>query len=124
MKPRILIVEDEAIIAAGLKMDLIDFGYDVLPVAATADRAVALAEEHEPDLILMDVVLRGRKTGIDAAIEIRKAREISIFFLTGNVHLFEDTEWTRIPACMVIPKPVISTELHSFIEEVLGRRNQ
>ena len=58
MKPRILIVEDEAIVAASLKMDLLAFGYEVLPIAATAERAVALAEEHEPDVILMDIMLK------------------------------------------------------------------
>ena len=87
MKPRILIVEDEAIIAACLKNDLLALGYEVLPVALTADNAVALAEEHKPDIILMCILLKGKKTGIDVAQEIEKTRKMPIIFITGNVDL-------------------------------------
>ena len=120
MKPRILIVEDEVIIAVWLEKALRGFGYEVPPVASTADEAVALTEEHKPDIILMDIILKGEKTGIDAAREIRENHRIPILFLTGNTHLLDDAEWEKKPGIMVIPKPVTIQQLRRFIEEALG----
>ncbi len=120
MKPRILIVEDEAIVGKCLKMDLLARGYEVLPIATTADKAVELTEKHEPDIILMDIVLKGKRTGIDAAREIGETQSIPIFFLTGNTHLLDDIQWVQKAMCRIISKPVVIEQLHQFIEETLG----
>jgi two-component system, response regulator PdtaR len=120
MKLRILIVEDETIIAACLEKDLLKLGYEVLPVASTAEKAVTLTEEHRPDIILMDIILQGKKTGIDAAQEIVKTHTMPIFFLTGNPCLLEGIEWVQKPTYRIIPKPIIIQQLYRFIEEALG----
>ena len=57
-KHKILVVEDESIIALNLKFNLLDAGFQVAGVAKSADEAVALARRHEPDLVLMDVQLQ------------------------------------------------------------------
>ena len=73
MKPaNILIVEDEFILASDLGLRLRDLGYAVAGVAATGADALALAERHRPDLVLMDIRLQGPMDGIATALEIRR----------------------------------------------------
>ncbi len=79
----ILVVEDEAIIASDIKHTLKSLGYDVAGVARTGADAVAQAEELHPDLILMDIVLSGAMTGIEAAEAIRTRLDIPLIYLTA-----------------------------------------
>ncbi len=79
----VLVVEDEALIAMDLRRHLENFGYAVPAVAKTADDAIHLNATHLPDLILMDIHLKGKKDGIDAATEIRKTSDVPIVFLTA-----------------------------------------
>ncbi|MBB6250520.1 response regulator [Nitrospirillum iridis] len=67
---RIVIVEDEALIALGLEQILLQQGHEVCAVAACVDEAVAAVDRHRPDLVLMDVMLRGGDDGVDAAERI------------------------------------------------------
>ena len=83
MKKRILIVEDEAITALDLKYSLIDLGYEVIDTADTGQDAIDIAAESLPDLVLMDIKLKGDMEGIDAARVISKLR-IPIIYLTAN----------------------------------------
>src|SRR4051812_40477376 len=79
---KILVVEDEGLIAMDLKRRLEAYGYLVPAVADTAEGAVHLAASHLPDLVLMDIRLKGKADGIDAATEIRKL-DIPVIFLTA-----------------------------------------
>jgi CheY-like chemotaxis protein len=81
---RILIVEDEWFIAIESEAVLRDSGFEVVGIAVSADDAVALAAEHEPDLVLMDIRLRGARDGVDAAIEIRERFDIPSLFATAH----------------------------------------
>lgn len=110
-KHKILVVEDESIIALNLKMSLLDAGYDVPHVARSADEAENLAERHRPDLILMDVQLLGDRDGIDAACAIVANRELPVIFLTGNAHLLEDPRLAVVPRFDVLTKPPSDDEL-------------
>ncbi len=69
-KERILIVEDEGIVAADLESTLQKLGYTVVGTAATGEQAVEKAEKTAPDLVLMDIRLKGEMDGIDAAEQI------------------------------------------------------
>ncbi|MBA3971704.1 MAG: response regulator [Bacteroidetes bacterium] len=84
MKKRILIVEDEIIIAMETKIGLIIAGYDVIGIVATASEAINTAEQEQPDLILMDIKLKGDITGLYAACQIRKKSNVPILFVTGT----------------------------------------
>jgi CheY-like chemotaxis protein len=79
----VLVVEDEALIAADLQDALTHLGFDVPTTAATADDAVRLARELAPDLVLMDVTLRVGD-GIEAAGRIRQERQVPLVFLTAH----------------------------------------
>jgi len=82
-KKRILIVEDEKIIAEDIKRTLISYNYNVLGIVSVGQKAVDFASEHRPDLILMDIMLQGEMTGLDAAEEIYKSYNIPVIFLTA-----------------------------------------
>jgi DNA-binding NarL/FixJ family response regulator len=80
---RVLIVEDEMFVAMDIELVVQKSGHQVVGFAGTADRAVALADELHPDLVLMDIRLRGERDGIDAAIEIRKRFDIPSLIISA-----------------------------------------
>jgi len=82
-KERIMIVEDESIVAMGIKHKLEELGYNVIGVVATGEKAVETALKIEPDLILMDIVLKGDMDGIDAAQKIHNQLDIPIIYITA-----------------------------------------
>lgn len=81
---RILIVEDEALIAEELQDRLARLGFQVAGVVDTADKAVQSAERERPDLVLMDIRIKGPMDGIEAAGFIRERLKIPIVYLTAH----------------------------------------
>lgn len=114
---KILIVEDEAIIAMELKLTLQKKGYDVVHIASSGDQAISYAQKYEPHIILMDILLRGKKTGIDAAREIYINQKIPIIFLTGNAHLLTHERLAETHS-LVLTKPCPEGELFAMLEKI------
>jgi PAS domain S-box-containing protein len=83
MKKKILIVEDERIVAEDMAQCLEVAGYEIVGIAKRGDEAIKLAEEHNPNLILMDIVIRGELDGIETAAIIRDRFQIPHIFLTA-----------------------------------------
>ncbi len=83
MSERILIVEDEAITALDLKYSLEELGYEVVDTVDTGQDAIDTAIETKPDVVLMDIKLKGAMEGIEAA-EIISEYKIPIIYLTAN----------------------------------------
>lgn len=81
---RIIIAEDEPIIAMDTQDSLISLGYDVLAIVETGEEAIQKAAEIKPDLILMDVVLAGDIDGIEASKQIRDTFDIPVIFITAR----------------------------------------
>jgi len=81
---RILVVEDERIIALDLQRRLHSLGYTVCAIAGSGPEAVAHAAQSHPDLILMDIVLPGPMDGIEAAAQIRAHADIPVIYLTAH----------------------------------------
>ena len=79
----ILVVEDENIVARDIQQSLKKLGYEVLGVCATGDDAMDKAEQTKPNLVLMDIMLKGDISGIEAADHIRQKLNIPIIFLTA-----------------------------------------
>ena len=118
-KRRILIVEDEAIVALDIQQRLIAHGYAVVGTAATGARAIELTRQCLPDLVLMDIKLQGAMDGIAAAEEIRKQFYRPVVFLTAY-----SEEATLQRAKLVEPfgyilKPFEDRELKTIIEIAL-----
>jgi PAS domain S-box-containing protein len=83
ISPKILVVEDEGIIAQDIKNCLENLGYSVPEVVYTGQEAIEKAEKLHPDLVLMDIVLKGEIDGIETASEIRSRYNIPIVYLTA-----------------------------------------
>src|SRR5579864_8804735 len=82
-EPRALIVEDETLIAEELKERLERFGFLVIAAVDTAEEGIQIATTERPDLVLMDVRLRGEKDGVQAAAEIRQRVDVPVIYLTA-----------------------------------------
>ncbi|MFP5515099.1 MAG: response regulator [Alphaproteobacteria bacterium] len=80
---RILIVEDDRIVARDIQHQLSRMGHVVVGMSASGEEAVRLACSHQPDLVLMDIRLEGEMDGIEAARQIRDAQRIPVVFLTA-----------------------------------------
>ena len=80
---RILVVEDEPWIAADLETSLCDLGYQVIGPVGSAAKAIPLAQQHRPDLVLMDIHLDGPMSGIEVAETVRRNLSIPVVFLTA-----------------------------------------
>ncbi|WP_159107112.1 response regulator [Azospirillum sp. B4] len=80
---RIVVVEDEALIALGLQQILTQQGHEVCALAASLDEALEAVGEHRPDLVLMDVMLRGGDDGVEAANRIWKRFGIRSLFTSA-----------------------------------------
>jgi PAS domain S-box-containing protein len=81
---RILIAEDEMIVAQNLAQRLLEFGYEIVALTQSGEDTVRHASESQPDLILMDIRLQGEMDGIAAATAIRARHDIPIVYLTGH----------------------------------------
>lgn len=82
-KPRILVVEDEAIVARDIQLQLVELGYEAAGHAARGDEAIALAKALRPQLVLMDIQLAGDMDGIAAAQVMRTQLGLPVVFLTA-----------------------------------------
>jgi PAS domain S-box-containing protein len=80
---KILVVEDEGIVARDIQNRLRHLGYEVPDIAFTGEEAVTLAEKLNPDLILMDIMLNGEMDGIEAALKIRNRMNVPVIYLTA-----------------------------------------
>ena len=118
-KAKILIVEDERIVAEDIRSSLLKMGYAVSAIASSGVRAISKAEELKPDLVLMDIVLEGEMNGIDAADRIRSRFNIPIVYLTAYADdkILERAKMTG-PFGYII-KPFEDRELRSAIEMAL-----
>ncbi len=116
MVDRIMIVEDEVIVAMDVQQRLERLGYNVVAHATSGEEAITLAMREMPDLILMDIKIQGEMDGIDAAARIRATHDIPIIYVTAfsgddTINRARQTE----PFGYLI-KPFDDRELRSSIE--------
>lgn len=120
---RILIVEDDAILAMHLTSQLRKFGYLVDTPVATGEEAVVSVQNNPPDLILMDIQLASDMTGIESAKKINKLVSIPIVYLTAysDNRRLEEAKHTMPYAYLL--KPIQTRELYTTLEVVLHKHN-
>jgi PAS domain S-box-containing protein len=116
-----MIVEDEAIVVTHLRIHLTQLGYQVVGTAAKGERALALAAEVRPDLVLMDIGLQGPMDGIETAIAMRRRFQIPVVFLTAHAErtLLQRAKLAE-PFGYII-KPVKERDLEVSIEIALHK---
>jgi len=83
MNTRVLVVEDESIVARDIGNMLLGLGYEVVSIVSTAKESVLTARTARPDIVLMDILLQGEMTGVGAAGQIYKQFNIPIVYLTA-----------------------------------------
>ena len=118
---RILVVEDETIIAKEIEYSLKELGYEVLDVVSTGEDAVRMALDARPDLVIMDIMLAGDMDGTQAAVQIRKKTHIPVIFSTAYTD--QDTLERVKPTAPYgyLIKPFDQTELRITLETALYR---
>jgi DNA-binding NarL/FixJ family response regulator len=121
---RVMIVEDEVIVAEDLRRNLQACGYDVLGYAVDGEEAVNMALRVMPDLILMDVFLDGNLDGIAAARTISQTIDVSIIFVSGHSTDSLVDEVVRSGADSYIVKPFQLGQVTSAIKLALHRRRE
>src|SRR5690242_19278944 len=82
--PRVLVAEDEGLIAEEIREHILGMGLAVAAVVSTGQQAIARAGDSAPDLALMDIRLRGTPDGVDAAVAIREQFNVPVIFITAH----------------------------------------
>ena len=118
-KSRILVVEDEFVVAADLEFQLQSMGYQVVGLASTGDRALELAGREEPDIALMDIKLKGGEDGLETARCLRQKLDIPVIFITAYAESDLLERAKRSEPFGYIVKPYSSKELRATIETAL-----
>lgn len=117
---KILIVEDEFLIAQGLARKLEKLGYQVIDIVASGAEAIQRTREFYPDLILMDIVIEGDRDGIETAAEIYESYFVPVIYVTAYAddQILKRAQVTG--SYGYILKPFNERELHATIQ---GERN-
>ncbi len=119
IRPQIMVVEDESIVAEDMKAMLEGFGYHVPAVAFSGEEAVRKAFDTHPDLVLMDIVLKGQMSGVEAVERIRSRCNIPVVYVTA----YADEKTVRRAKATepygYILKPFDARELQTAIEIAL-----
>jgi len=117
---RVLVVEDEAVVALSERFILESLGYRVIGTAGSGEEALASIAVDRPDVVLMDVLLQGHMDGLETARQIDQRFGIPVVFVTAH----EDRDLVRRAglsgASAHIAKPFKDSELRQKIEQVLG----
>ncbi|MEI6385905.1 MAG: response regulator [Spirochaetota bacterium] len=113
---RILIVEDEFMIANQLKTNLIKGGRSVCGIASRGEDAIDMARKEMPDAILMDIRIRGSQDGVAAATEIRTFLDVPIIFTSGYAdHEMRDRALALQPSAYLL-KPISIAQIEELLE--------
>lgn len=123
MKIKVLIVEDEALIASEISECLEENDFEISGITPTAEEALASIKHNKPDVILMDISIKGKMNGIELAKNIIKTQNIPIVFLTSNSDSSVIKEATSINPTAFLLKPFSEKELPIAIELAFNNHN-
>lgn len=119
----VLIVEDEMVLAIGMEASLEDLGYEVSAIATTAENALLYVDKFLPDIVIMDINLKGRETGIDAAKQIWTKYKIPIIFLSSYSDDVTVKSAMQCEPYAYLVKPCRDKELDIAIKTTLHKHN-
>lgn len=123
-KINVLVVEDESIVSKDIQHSLKKLGYSVVGAASTGEKAIELATSTHPDIILMDIMLKGDMNGIEAADEIRKSYSIPVIFLTAYADESTLSKAKVTEPYGYILKPFKEIDLHTTIEMAIYKHGR
>lgn len=118
MRRRVLIVEDELIVADDLEWKLSQIGYEVVGMATSGDEALTLAIQKRPEIVLMDIQLQGTLSGIETAQLIQQRTGAAIIFITAFAAVFlRDPSKMQAPG-ICLSKPFSIFQLQAALEAI------
>ncbi|HPG40893.1 MAG TPA: response regulator [bacterium] len=117
---KILIVEDEFLVASELRIILQSQGFRTIYVAATGEKAIDIAFSSQPDVVLMDIILKGDIDGIETANRIRSKLDIPIIYISGNSNMKCDERLLASQPFAFLEKPVPDSRLHKVLVQAVG----
>jgi two-component system, LytTR family, response regulator LytT len=123
-KTNVLVVEDESIVAKDIQQSLTKLGYNVIGTAPTGEKALALIEEFRPDIVLMDIMLKGPMNGIEVAADVKENFGIPVIFLTAYADEGTLTRAKVTEPYGYIIKPFKEIDLHTSIEMALYKHKK
>ena len=124
LSPKILIVENERIVADDIKQRLEDLGYEVIGISGNGNDALKKTGEIKPDLILMDIILTGEVDGIETAQQISELYSVPFIYLTAY---YDDEILKRASLTQpagYITKPFDSVGLHAAIQMAIYKQKK
>lgn len=119
---KILIVEDEGVVALSLQATLTKMGYTVVGIAVTGSEALALARQHNPDAVLMDIHIKGEMDGIETTEKLNEISDVPVIFLTAYADDETVARAIRTRSHSYLVKPYNPRELYSNIEFAIYKR--
>jgi DNA-binding LytR/AlgR family response regulator len=120
-KTKILIVEDEMVIGANISLELNKLGYEVTGIVPRGEEALVHLKEQTPDILLLDINLKGELDGVETAKEMQKTHNVPIIYLTANT---DDANFNRAKEThpyAFITKPFKKLDLKRAIELTLSQ---
>ncbi len=123
-KVKILIVEDEMIIGAKISMQLVNLGYKVTGILSRGEEVLSHVLENKPDIVLLDINLKGTIDGIETAAQLQKVLTVPVIYLTANA---DDATFNRAKSTKpyaFISKPFKQLDLQRAIELTISRMGE
>ena len=117
----ILVVEDEAIVAIDIRHKLQSFGYRVTDVVSSGEDALKCIEKEAPDLVLLDISLKGTMSGIDTAYRMAEKFSVPVIFITAHSDSITFSKALEVRPYGYIVKPFIERDIRFTIEVVRQR---
>ncbi|WP_445955512.1 LytR/AlgR family response regulator transcription factor [Yeosuana sp.] len=118
---KILIIEDEMIIAANISLQLTTLGYEVTGIIPRGEEALVHIEQHQPDILLLDINLKGNMDGVELAQIMQKSFNIPIIYLTANADEVNFNRAKSTNPYAFISKPFKKLDLERAIELTINR---
>lgn len=118
---QVLVVEDENIVALDIKKSLIDMGYEVIGTVATGDECIRVASDHCPDLVLMDIRIKGNIDGVSTAEILKDKFDVPVIFLTAHADDETIDRAKKTSPFGYLLKPFKSAELKSVVEIAISK---
>jgi CheY-like chemotaxis protein len=107
----VLIVEDEMIIALLLERMVKNLGHQVVAKVTSGEEAISVAQEHQPDLILMDIRLKGEMDGIETMLRIHEMNNIPVIYISGNTDAVNREKINQTDYIEFLSKPITISDL-------------
>jgi CheY-like chemotaxis protein len=117
----VLIVEDDLILAMVLERMVTKLNYSIADKEITGKGAIEMAEAHHPDLILMDIQLKGNINGIEAMREIRRTSDVPVIYITGNSDQYYLDRASETNYIDYLIKPIQMSDLESSINKAFNK---